>query len=283
MKYKYINREALIKKIPYAIKYLENIERYLNFDIIIEETDHFYAPIRLSYSPCIGNEQQIKDIEEHLYTHCCICGSNEEVDVSQSREYEDFGLPLRFCGHCLAKQESPFLGLVYEIKKQSKDPSYKASHTKVRLKTEDGNFIYRFAEDIRFENDHFVIKNNVDSQYEVVKIVSHSIGLRDIDGERVYEGDILLAEGIDGRRFYGMVKVGKAGWDTRTSPNPQWDNYMLCHDWQTFPSSLAFAIKFKIIGTVGSLKNFEGGEVCVGHYMGWWEENKHIDFNQIKL
>ena len=133
--------------------------------IIIEETDHFYAPISLFYSQRIGNEQQIKDIENHLNSHCCICGSDEDVNTSKSREYEDYSMPLKFCGSCLAKQESPFHGLIYEIKKQTQFPSYTASHTKVRLKTEDGNFIYRFAEDIKFKDGHFVVRNDISLYY----------------------------------------------------------------------------------------------------------------------
>jgi hypothetical protein len=283
MKYKYINREKLINDIPYTIKYLENIERYLGFEIIIEETDHFYAPISLFYSQRIGNEQQIKDIENHLNSHCCICGSDEDVNTSKSREYEDYSMPLKFCGSCLAKQESPFHGLIYEIKKQTQYPSYTASHTKVRLKTEDGNFIYRFAEDIKFKDGHFVVRNDISLQDEIVKIVSHSIGLRDMNGERVYEGDILLAEDNNGRRFWGMVKIGKSGWDASNSPNPQWDNFMLCHGGGNFPSSLAFATKFKIIGTVGSIESFDGGEVSEGHYMAWLVGKEYTYFENIEL
>jgi type I restriction enzyme S subunit len=99
----------------------------------------------------------------------------------------------------------------------------------------------------------------------------------------IYEGDILLAEDDKGRRFWGMVKVGKSGWDISNSPSPQWDNYMLCHGWGNFPSSLAFATKFKIIGSIGTIKNYDENIHIEHCYQAWILENKDIDMYKVLL
>lgn len=118
---------------------------------------------------------------------------------------------------------------------------------------------------------------------EIVKIVGADLGLRDINDERVYTGDILLAENDEGYRFWGMVKKEKSAWKDLAFPNPQWEDYSLLHGWGNFPSPLAHATKFKIIDSVGSIKDFDGKEVNDGHYMQWCEENTDINMKEILL
>lgn len=286
MIYKDVDRNLLIKDIPHTIYYLESVDEKLKsegIELTIRDTDDVHASIILDY-PC-NEKEKIADIliREYLGSHCCKCGCHGNI-VNQQHD-DDYAYPLNcICEECSVKEKGFHKYIIFQIKKQSNDTSYRAKHIKLKLKIEEGKFIYRFADEVRFRNNDFVVKSNLDrDKDEIVKIVGADLGLRDINDERVYTGDILLAENDEGHRFWGMVTKEKSGWKDLSSPNPQWENYSLAHGWGNFPSPLSHATKFKIIDSVGSIKNFDGKEVSDGHYMQWCEENTHINMREIQL
>jgi hypothetical protein len=285
----YLDRNKLIELLPYAISYLETFEKVngINLEIYTDDSKECYIHLRVISNDLIVysiNSEYVQEIHKHLEKHCCKCGSQENV----TQYYFDCNFcawgGIVLCEECAAKEKGLLEYLLYQIKNQSKTNTYKANHIKVKLRTEDNHIIYRFAEEILYEDGNFIIKNSLNPQNkEFVKIIGQSIGLRDVYGERVYEGDILLAEDDKGIRFWGMVKVGKSGWDISNSPSPQWDNYMLCHGWGNFPSSLAFATKFKIIGSIGTIKNYDENIHIEHCYQAWILENKDIDMYKVLL
>lgn len=287
MKYEqYLNRDKLIDLLPYAISYLERYEKIngIDLEIYTDDSKECYIHLRVITNDYRIEKKHIQEIDKHLESHCCKCGCPNNV----TQYYFDCDLctwgNIVLCEECAAKENGLQEYLFYQIKKQSNINSYKANHIKVKLITADNNIIYRFAEDIRYYNGNFVIKNSVNPQNEeIVKIVGQSIGLRDMYGERVYEGDIILAENDKGIRFWGMIKVGNSGWKPDYFPNPQWDKYMLIHGFGNFPSSLAFATKFKIIGSIGSIKNYDEKIRHEHCYEIWASENKNIDMYKIQL
>ena len=84
----------------------------------------------------------------------------------------------------------------------------------------------------------------MNNTFELVKIAGVDIGLRAVGGERVYDGDVLLAEDKNGRRFWGLVKLAEwlgYKWPTHDSPSPQWRNFFLVHGGGNFESPLMMA------------------------------------------
>jgi hypothetical protein len=59
-------------------------------------------------------------------------------------------------------------------------------------------------------------------------------------------------------------------------PNPQWGKYSLAHGFNTFPSSLAWAKSFRIIGSVYDIENFNGGDLTEDLYENWLYEHKSL-------
>ena len=286
MKYKNIDRTILIKEIPYTIRYLESIDislQNIGVELAIRDTDHHYASIRLEF-PCINMEKENainNQINDYLSNHCCKCGCYDIV----KQQNDDYSWPLKcICEECSVKESGFYKYIIYQIRKQSINPAYRAKHVKIKLKTDNGKFVYRFADEIRFVDDSFVIRNVYNPNInDKVKFVGLDLGIRDINDERVYEGDILLAENSEGFRFWGMVKKEKSGWKHLSVSNPKWEDYSLLHGWGNFPSPLSHAIKFRIIGSVGIIKDFDGEEVSDGHYMRWCKENENLDIRSLQL
>lgn len=293
MKYeRYLNRDNLMESLPYAISYLERFENAngVNLEIYTDDSRECYIHLRVITNDYKINEESIQRIHSHLKSHCCKCGSQENVTAYYFDCDSCAWGEIVLCEECAAKEKGLQEDLFYQIKKQSSTNNYKADHIKVKLKTEDNNIIYRFAEEIGYKKanifvkkDKFFVKNNLTQKKEVVKIIGQPIGLRDFYGKRVYEGDILLAEDKDGRRFWGMVQVGNSGWKPDSFPSPQWDKYMLIHGFNNFPSSLAFATKFKIVGTIGSIKEYDEKTPRAHCYETWISENEGIDMHKIEF
>ena len=84
-----------------------------------------------------------------------------------------------------------------------------------------------------------------------VYIVGMDLGLRDINDERVYDGDIVICKMADGHRFGGMIV-------DYSSINSQWtgERFMVCHGYGNFPSHFSLAKEFMVIGTIGENPNF---------------------------
>ena len=297
MKYVDLNKEIfgqIQKELPHTLSYLEGVDyklQQLGVELIIRDSDHRWGSLQLEFRGDLDFEQQ-RQIEEQIknYTesHCCLCGSSKDVSISRDYDTELYGgsfVPF-LCAECQAKEEGPYNHVVYMIMRQSEDAAYRAKHIKVRLKTEDHNIIYRFADEIYYKNEQFLTLNRVNKTFESVKIAGVDIGLRDIGDERVYDGDVLLAEDKNGRRFWGMVKLAEwlgHKWTTHDSPSPQWRNFFLVHGWGNFDSPLMMATKFKIVGRVCDITNFDGSDASDGHYMVWCEENKAMDLDKIPI
>ena len=284
----YLNRDKfkLVDLLPYAISYLEIYEKSNGIDLAIytDDSNECFIHLRVATNDYSINEKHLQEIHKHLENHCCKCGSQENVTQYYFDCYLCAWSGIVICEECIAKEKGLLEYLFYQIKKQSNINSYKANHIKVKLRTEDNHLIYRFAEEIWYENGKFFIYNSLNPQKkECVKIIGQSIGLRDVSGERVYEGDIILAEDNNGIRFYGMIKKGNSGWKSDSFPNPQWDKFMLIHGYGSFPSSLAFATKFKIIGSIGTIKNYNE-DIHREHCMETWIlENKDLDMSKVHL
>lgn len=281
MKYLEISRDSLISDIPYTIYYLERIDaetRKVGLEIHIRNTDHTYTPVRLEYSNYNNYSIWDKQIREYLQCHCCKCGKNDEIK-SHYNNCEDYECILcGLCEECAIKEhQGRYAFVVYQIQKQSKEKSYRANHIKVRLKTADGKTIYRFADEIHIVNNAFVITNKFNSfDTETVQITGVDLGIRDVNDERIFAGDVLLAETYDGRIGYGMIEEVEDKHAWLREPIPQYKNFFLTHGGNDFPSPLNWMEKFKVIGNIGDIANFDGKEPNDRHYWQWCEENKEL-------
>lgn len=105
--------------------------------------------------------------------------------------------------------------------------------------------------------------------------------LKDINGNSVKNGDILVCLTNEGRPFWGMILNKCSNWgDNFKGPNPKWGHFMLCHGYGNYPSSLAWAKEFIIAANCGEEHNiYDNVSQLERKYEIWLENHKDFDFD----
>lgn len=258
---------------PATIKWLEHLEASLNgCEITLNDKDLFWDSLRI-----ISNSTQIDDeIQKYIGTHCCLCGSTEDVKVEEgSREW----MIDIFCADCRSKREGFYARLKYLV---SKNRGHEIS-TKIRIKFANGDISYCRPAELEFIDGEFFKRSKLqfdgkeDSKERVI-IVGADTGLRDKNDERAYDGDIIKCS-MENREygFAGMlIKQSKPF--SRGGSHPEWERYLVCHGWGNFPSSLAMATDFEIIGNVAEIDDFKGPGPTEYDYERWTIMKNHKIF-----
>ena len=120
---------------------------------------------------------------------------------------------------------------------------------KVRLLNANNVIFYEHLPNLYFKDGHFFISNSK-SKWEKVRYAGLYLGIRDRNGERVYEGDIVLAKAMKNRgngRFWGFAFEFFNGNYFSISQNPI-DKVFLEHGGNYLPSYLSWAEEFEVEG-----------------------------------
>lgn len=106
----------------------------------------------------------------------------------------------------------------------------------IRLINSNNEVFYGYLSNLYFIDDCFYVRNPDDS-IKKVRYAGMDLGIRDRNGEKVYEGDIVLAktnEERGGRRFWGLV----AELGNTSNPNGNLNQIVLYHGGNSYPSYL---------------------------------------------
>lgn len=269
MKFEYVKKEHVQKDMPHVLHYLEEKDFELSKNgFELEISAGGYGELRLRVLGCVDNEKGIiyDEIEDYLLNHCCQCGGSNYLRRLNREGFECY--PLYICEECCFLESDAYKQIIYTIKKQSISPE-NSKHRKcgkLRLKTENGNIIYRHLDEVLYKDDCFVTLDRKNGVYEKVKIAGFDLSLRDSKGERVYAGDIIVAENERGGKFWGMV--------VPDSHNRNWfdgpfSNYKVVNHED---GPLGPAKKITIIGSVCDIENFENFEEEYDNFCQWTRE-----------
>lgn len=268
----------IVKEFPHTYEWLKDFEKVImkdNCDIIIRDTDHHFDSIRVEVSSKLGDHdtswKYYSQIWDYISTHCCMCGSSNGV-----KTIGEYTLSSTVCSDCAEIMRisgvpivGPELQLIPGLKHQSSIPMIKC-----RLKALDGHLFYKYSKDLFFDDGQFRVRN--ETVREVVKLAGVYTGLRDWKGERIYTGDIVLAEDANKRRFWGLIMFGDQWGKSDRDISPQWSGFCLAHGWGTFPSALRWASRIEVVGNVVQENRYEGPIPTDSDYESYCMSHKEV-------
>lgn len=254
-----INR-TIIEEFPHTYDWLKDFEKVImndNCEIIIRDTDHRYDSIRVEVLSRSGDHDTSwkynTQIWNYINTHCCKCGSAKGVKTIG--EYTLCSTVCSDCAEILKIKGVPIVGpetqLIPGLKHQSKIPIVKC-----RLKAVDGHLFYKYSNELYYHDEQYKVRNG--SSEETVILSGVYTGLRDWKGERIYTGDIVLAEDSDKRKFWGLIMFGNPWGKSDRNISPQWNGFCLAHGWNSFPSALCWASRIEVVGNVVQNNEYVG-------------------------
>ena len=259
MKYVDISKSELIKYMPATINWIEALEATLKSEeIILRATDHAYESLRFY---CSHPEIETL-INNYIRTHCCLCGSTDEIQLGEYDAHASNAMLNSFCGKCYAYRQG-----IYELIKYNITHCIKADiNPKARIKSIPGIISYSRVNDITFDNQsNNIITHNRERAY----LIGVDLGIRDKNDERAYDGDIVICESQDGRLFGGML-LDNASYNPRSHR----ERFIVCHGYGNFPTPLSLAKVFTIIGNIGECSSFDGFGPSEGAFEQWLLENR---------
>lgn len=235
------------------------------FEISLRDSDHRYNSFCYGvyqidkYDESRSEEQRMlnEQLRKLISSICCMCGSDFHVSLG---EYDDKVSSVIFehkCPLCQAKIEQTGFKLIWKyamantIAKREKR-SIALPGIKVRLLNSKNVIFYDFLSNLYVNEKTFYVSNNV-SSYEEVKYAGMSLGVRDKNGVRLYEGDLVVAKLREtGNLYWGMANKNINGWGAqRDKENPNIPNDILLeHGYNNFPSPLIWAEEFVIVGNI---------------------------------
>lgn len=247
MKYIDISRTELLKYMPATIQWVEAYDRNLmDTEIILRDTDHTYESLRFELRNYkIHNYDSIlRELYQYVATHCCKCGSSDEIQIDEYDARSSDAMLNTFCGRCFSIKKGLYPRIRYNLTHNITTDI----NPKTRVKSEDGHISYVRLNDLSIDEKSDI---RMKKSGQKVYIVGVDLGLRDMNDERVYDGDIVICKMADGRRFGGMIL-------DYSSRNTQWpgERFMIAHGYGNLPSHFSLAKEFIIIGNVGENSSF---------------------------
>lgn len=110
--------------------------------------------------------------------------------------------------------------------------------------------------------------------------------LRDIEGNFVTDGDIILGLDAEQRPFWGLIRNKRSGWGGLDDPqnhyiqNVQWNNFSVLHGWGNFPSALSYTKHFIIIANcLGQNPVNEFIKDSERYLENWYLENEDFPYH----
>lgn len=299
MRYVNITRQELEPHMSATLSWLEHFDHNLNdVEICLRDTDHAYESLRVElafqqYDAARSTEIE-KIINEYVDSHCCLCGSSEGVSIWEYDSICSSKMLNTFCKNCTAKKLLNDQDLYSYLKYSFENNCKITMNPKIKIRFNSGEISYCRLQEIEYNNGTLHkkdVKNSFYSRFRSKRLIeqnSFSIigadtGLRDINDERAYDGDIIICKDINERKFGGMLLSRPTNWGkTGKEPNPQWFRYSVCHGYGNFPSSLSWAKNFKIVGSIGDVKVFNGFGANEVWFEKWLNENKELFNDHLK-
>ena len=232
------------------------------------DTDHTYDDFKYYLSNILNlvDDKEFKKIEtefhEDISSHCCKCGGD-----GKPRPYNDKSSSFLFnclCDYCYSKN---YFGLKkiriiaeynYKLKTEHRYNSLACPRFKVRLLNKKNELFYDYTTNLYHDGKDFYISNE-QSKWEKVRYAGLYLGIRDQEGTRVYEGDV-VAVVLDDNSYFGGMAFEHGKW---ANMEDKAINYcFLYHGPGEFPSPLFKAKSFRIVGNViNNKENFIDNEL----------------------
>jgi hypothetical protein len=266
---------------------LDHVIQQYGFEITLRDSDHTYDSFRYGVNQ-IGNydasklEEQCvlkEKIEEMISSTCCQCGSDFHVSLDEHYDARyDSSIFNNKCLLCQAKNEQND-GFKRVLKyamantfAQKENKIIQLPQIKVRLLNSHNDIFHDYLQNLFVNEDTFIVSNKY-NVCEPVKYAGMSLGVRDVNGERLYEGDLVVAtRAEDGRQFWGMAYLEANKWGNHPHKNPLIPmDIMIEHGNNNFPSPLTWAGSFKIVGNIMSHQR-----------KGLFQRRLHFDLDSLK-
>lgn len=236
----------------------------MGFEISLRDSDHTYNsfcygvyPID-KYDASRSEEQSMlnEQLRKLISSTCCMCGSDFHVSLGEFDDRMSSDIFEHKCLLCQAKAERSAFKRILKYAMANtfakKENRYiQLPQIKIRLLNCRNEIFYDYLSNLYVEEGSFYISNRI-SKHEKVKYAGMSLGARDVNGERLYEGDLVVAILAEtGHRYWGMAYK-----NTNELLNPQPKNPMipsdilLEHGDNNFPSPLTLAESFEIVGNI---------------------------------
>ncbi len=276
------DKKLLYQYAPYAYRRFLQFEKETGLDVSVRDTDHVYDSFRwgvyVSDNTKPIDNDKYQSLEKDIETHCCICGSNQLVSLRNYDDRQSSAIFERKCACCYGKS-------IYSIEKTIHFATYNnwckkqkiksnTPYIKVRLLNDSGKLFFDWLNNLIYCDEQFYISNDV-SEWEHVRYAGIYLNARDIHNERIYEGDVILAQLDNGRQYWGMAFENNStyGEDKNLAINHIW----LYHDSQSFPSPLNAAVNFEIVGNVLETEHSHISQPDLCTYYQGWEEKYYKD------
>ena len=236
----------------------------MGFEISLRDSDHTYNsfcygvyPID-KYDASRSEEQSMlnEQLRKLISSTCCMCGSDFHVSLGEFDDRMSSDIFEHKCPLCHAKSEQ--IGFKCILKFAMANTLAKRENKiipipdiKIRLLNSNNAIFYDYLRNLYVDEDTFYVSNKI-SVYEKVKYAGMSLGVRDMNGERLYEGDLVVAKlAENGKLYWGMANKNENKWGTQMHKNPMIPNDILLeHGYNNFPSPLTWAESFEIVGNI---------------------------------
>ena len=261
------DKNMMMQYAPALYQKLVEIDKTIQakgFEILIRNTDHWYDSFewKVVQSPNSVHDDKDKSTDEYelyniiktnVYSTCCQCGSNFHVSQEpynptySSYMFHNKCIVCQARGEKLGYQRILKLAEANTIAKKEKQ-SINLPKIKIRLVNEQGHIFYDYLQNLYVDSNSFILSNQYNT-HEKVKYAGLSLGVRDENGERLYEGDLVVAKcAKNGQLFLGMAYLLDNDFQKKITDIP--NDIVLSHGWNQFPSPLTLAESFKIVGNV---------------------------------
>ncbi len=218
MELEFFSREHLEREMPYSFSYLFKLDEKLateGKEVIIKEHIFKQGELEILTNPLCGEIK--RTIAHHLSSHCCYCGSTEEVKPCNFDTRNSYLQCNTFCISCRRKIKS--INSLFEgidafikfcLKEQKTDKSFQIPNFNLQIRDKKGKMRIVPASNLRLndsgsillkENNKFkaLLTNNT------IEIIGVETEVQDFKGESLYTGNYVEAINLMGKRIKGML------------------------------------------------------------------------------
>lgn len=273
MRYVWCTEHSLISTMPFLYNWLNEKEKELySVGLGIEVYEANFDRLSVSLYPLTNDfdTPQYLNIQNEFRTRiesqCCVCGNTHDIIHIGRR-----GVPI--CTRCdillNGKLDSIYDAFTYDYIKNNEDSSHIIPHRKIRLRASDGHIFYKYSNELKYKNNSFYLPNN--DSVEKVYIAGIDTKLRDLTGERIYTGDVILAADSSGMKFWGMCIYAKQ-LAPQNRPYPsELSDFALFHGPNCLYSPLEIATKLFVIGRVCDISSYIDYKNEEGSYLQFYD------------